>query len=363
MRLNLAALLFVLVMISALQPPPVAAQSNQTSADADVLDTQIQTAFKKRDYQYLVELIRQRQALGGHFPPPLWYVQAVAYYQLGQKSAALSSLNSYFSQADHSQYPYKQSVALAAKIRDEMATQSRRELNFHWLGAIKGTAGRILVADVDLNGQKVREEGFTVSCTYVAPPAQPVNVTFDASDEPSAQAQGVEAGRSGFWQPTQVVFTVHLPVRGMPAELSGYNGPPWFGAYDFATQKWGFVALNGHTLSLPGYSQTELQVAKGQYESYEVTAFFDYDAALSLDDFTWLGQIKWDVSGDLCTGDSDYWLCQGLVLGLLQGAHAREITGLGIQSLEGDTITPYTNGTAIAKSPCEVVSYRQPPPA
>jgi hypothetical protein len=361
MRLKLATLLSVASILLVSHPSLVVAQSGQNSAEADVLDTQIQTAFKKRDYPSLVDLIGQRRALGGHFPPPLWYVDAVAYYHLGQKSAALTALNNYFAQADHSQYPYKQSVVLAAKIRDEIASQSRSELNFRWSGAIRGTGGRVVVADVNLSGQKVREEGFTVSCTYDALPAQSANVTFEASDEPTAVDQGKEVAQSGFWQPTQVVFTVHLPIRGMPPGLSGYNGPPWYGSYDFASQKWGYVVLSGHTLRLSSYSQTGEQVAIGQYENEEVRAFFDYDAALSLDDFTWLGQIKWEVDGDLCTGDSYYGLCQGLVFGLLQGVKATDVTGLGIQSLAGDEIKPYTSGTALAKSPCEVVAYRQPP--
>jgi hypothetical protein len=341
--------------------PPVVAQSQNSPADADILGKQIETAFNTKDYEHIVELTRQLHALGGHFPPPLWYVEADAYYHLGKKTAALNSLNGYFSQAERDKYPYNEAVTLAATIRDDISSKSHAEANFKWTGTVKGSSGAVMLADVDLQGQSVREEGITLECSFWLVSGQPIDVTLDSDSPNAGQTQGAEVAEGGLWQHRKTILTVHFPPLGMPPSLSNYNVPPWFGSYDFNAQRWSKLTRSDHTLRLSDYDLRGWQRVNGNYDWYlsgyghtvniDMHISLGETASLSLDDMTWSETLEWHTSGKVC--EKNYYYCHQFINGLL--SHVGEThshTGFYPQG---------TSGQAVSTAPCKVLPYRQPP--
>jgi hypothetical protein len=251
MKLQLTSVFIIFLLCFS---PLIVAQSDQNSPQTDILDNQIKKAFAKKDYQRIAELINQRHALGGHFPPPLWYIQADAYYQLGQKSAALQALNSYLPQANHGEYPYNEAVDLAARIRDEMDTTNRRESTISWAASAQGSRQSVRHGHIDIDGKTANLIGVSLECTYVgvsdgpgAVPGMRSGWTYYVrmyEDNPTDSRNFPVSSFPNDVPVTAIIskhslrLTMHLLAADSAKRFPDNVRPPWDGWYDWSEKRW-----------------------------------------------------------------------------------------------------------------------------
>jgi hypothetical protein len=225
-----------------------------------VIEKQISSAFAKKDYRHIVELMSERRELGGHIPAALYYIEANAEYQLGDKSAALSVLNDYFAAANQNQYPYNEAVALAARIRDEQYSTNERETKIIWEKPQDANAlfrrGRI-----DIKGQTARLVAVTLECTFAGRSRHPRTITgmppnWDYyvklyEDEPDRDDHAPPSDFPGDVPVSEIIdrqtltVTLHLLTGESAQHFPGNVRPPWDGWYDEWTKTWAAFAERG----------------------------------------------------------------------------------------------------------------------
>jgi hypothetical protein len=230
-----------------LQPLLIAAQSSEASSpQADVLDKQIKTAFGKKDYEHLLELIHQRHSLGEHFPAALWYVEAAAYFQLGKKEEALQSLNSYFPQAVRGEYPYNEAVDLAASIRDELDTTHHEESTILWEPNASADGRSARHGSIEIDGQRASLIGVTLACTYIGVWTGPGSAPYvrlyedtptDSRHLPLSSFPS-DVPVSDLIGKYPLVLTVHLLTGDSPKRFPASVRPPWNGWYNWNEKQW-----------------------------------------------------------------------------------------------------------------------------
>jgi hypothetical protein len=260
----IAAMLVCLVPIAQADLPP--------DRQADYLKTRITDAYGAKDWRKMLELLKQYHDLPVTFPSNFWYAEALAWYNLGDKTKAKASVKAFLGAEDRNSALYKNGLTLLASLESEEEATAKAEQEIRWVGTTKdgGRLGRIHV-----DGQEARIFGVTLECTYATSKEYHRIYSDHETNVQGALPTAEFPNDVPDLVKEKIRVTLHILTEASVKQFPKNLRPPWNGWFSWEDLEWHpFVKRSSDSLLLWNVSAdqprthkhwTYYWLLKGQY--------------------------------------------------------------------------------------------------